>query len=84
MTDGLINMSDDYKLLNLGGINILSGKCQSDVMGEFVLECLYDPTGGKRSYAVRLIVCLTLSSLKIVKKFAIEIHDPEEVHENFA
>ena len=69
-------MSDDYKLLNLGGLTSLVTNFRVLYWGnEFVLECLYDPTGKSLPYSLNFKDC---------REIRWEVHDPEEVGEPFA
>lgn len=66
-------MSDDYNLLNLGGLTSLITNVRLSLWGnEVVLECLYDPTGDRLPYTLNFKDCQEIRS---------RIHDPEEVHE---
>ena len=69
-------MSDDYQLLNLGGLTSLVTNVRLSLWGnEVVLECLYDPTGDRLPYTLTFQDCREINW---------EIHDPEEVQEPFA
>jgi len=71
-----MNMSDDYQLLNLGGLTSLVTNVTMSLWGHDVaIECLYDPTGDRLPYILNFQDC---------REIRWEIHDPEEVHETFA